>query len=463
MEEITILTIGTAFLVLLSLMLSSYNFFSPSFVACLMMLLSSSVALYATYSWNVSENVYSIEATLIILSGLVVFIICEQFAKMMYAKKTLHRIQNNSVVIESIHIKKWKNMLVFIVFSLGAVFYCREVYHYVGQNGYGGSFDVGRIAYYYHKMTFWDEKEGKMSWIVNKIMILMRASMHVYVYIFVNNVVGAGEKIKKNLYLFIPVILNLPINLITSSRSSLLQLAGNFVFLVYIFMCRKRNWTHMSNNFSKIAKESVGTFCLAILLFYISTSTGAIGRVTDKTPFDYLAIYVGAPVIHFNQFITSPPDNVTHFGQETFAALNPTLVKVGLISDSYSRQLEIRTIASVQSTVYAGNVYTFFRRPLHDFGLFGMYIVVGITSFIFSKIYYKKIYRRQKSYKLDRTLILYGYFYYVIYLFSIMNDWCNLIATTSIYFIIFLFLMYAFLTDHIDLKEAKMILSKKKD
>lgn len=456
MTEITILTIGTAVLVLVSLILSEYNFFSPSFIACLMMLLSSSIALYATHSWNVSESIYSMKATFIILSGLVIFIVCEQFAKMLFAKKKTAPTLSNTIEIQPIHIKRWLNMFVIIFCAIITIAYCRGMYQYVGQNGYSGTFDIGSIASYYHKMTFWDEKEGGISWVVSKSVLCTRAAMYVYVYIFVNNVIGAQEKIWRNLYLFAPIIVGVSVNFISSSRSSLLQIAGAFVLFVYIFMCRRRNWTGMKRNFSKITKMAVGIFCLIILLFYISTATGLIGRVTNKTFFDYIAMYVGAPVIHFNQFITSPPADVKYFGEETFAALNPFLVRLGLRDGLYSRQLEMRNIVSI----YSGNVYTFFRRPLHDFGMFGMYIVTGLTSYLFSRTYYKKIYRKPKSYKTDLTLIIYGYFYYVIYLFSIMNDWCNLIATNTVYFLFFLILMYPILTERIKLRKWKLIINK---
>ena len=173
----------------------------------------------------------------------------------------------------------------------------------------------------------------------------------------------------------------------------------------------------MKKTHRKIIKYAAIFFIVMLLVFYIVSATGLIGRTTEKNFVDTIAIYLGAPILHFHQFMTDPPEPVQYFGQETLTKLLPIFKRMGFNVDRVSGQMEMRTLVDS----YRGNVYTFFRRPYHDFGLIGMYIVVALTAILFSYIYYKRIYGKYQSYKNDRILILYSYFFYMIYIFSVDN------------------------------------------
>ena len=109
--------------------------------------------------------------------------------------------------------------------------------------------------------------------------------------------------------------------LITGVRTNILRL---FVFCLicgYILFQYKRNWRGLVlNRFLRIAVISV----LGILILF-SSLQGFLGRDTGGST-DKLTVvsnYVGAPVVHFGQYIQNPPPPNQVFGQETFSGEFP--------------------------------------------------------------------------------------------------------------------------------------------
>ena len=438
MNVLIILLCGLVFLLLLSFWLSHYNFFSPSFIICVMFTFGCILALYAKTSWDISDNIFSYDATWIILGGISIFIIFEQFARSIYCKKITNNIGNTGRII----VKKWK-FIILILFELIAVAtYSLSVFKYVRVNGFSGGFDIVKIAEFNHNLSFFDTKKGGIPLLVRVMHEAACAIMYVSIYVFLNNVVLCKDKVLMNLKYILPIVFWLPEVAVSSSRSSILRIFGSIILMFYIMLNRRSKWKSKRRNIKKIIRISITVLIVILFAFYLAAYTGVIGRSADKNLLDYIIVYMGAPIIHFNQFITSPPPSASYFGQETFSGLNSLLMKLGIINASHSRQLEIRTIIGI----YRGNVYTFFRRPLHDFGLIGMLIVVGIISFIFSRYYYKNIWNKASSVKNDLKMIIFSYFYYLIYLFSIMNNMCNDISATTIYFLVFLVFIYYFMT-----------------
>lgn len=460
MDELIILSIGIFVLLMMSFFMNQYDFFSPSFIICAIFMVSCILALRAVIVWGVNESIFTLKATLIILSGVLLFFITEQFAKIISPKKyDLKKEKNGSTRITMSSIKI---VLILLFCAVTVVLYCYFAYHYVCKNGYIGAFNLSQIGKYWHDLTFADENVGGVPRTIRIMGRAVNAIMFIGIYIFLNNVIMWRDKVIKNIVYIVPSICWLPVTIVTSARAIYLNLVGCAVLMVYIMINRKDCWKRQHKNFKKIV--TIGTIILAValILFYFAVMNGLIGRKTDKTFLDYVTIYLGAPIIHFNQFIIDPPESVHYFGQETFAGLQSILVRMGLISTRYSTQSEARIIVAN----YGGNIYTFFRRPLHDFGLLGMYIITALTSFIFSYLYYKRIYKSDSSYKNDSFLIGYGYFFYIIYLFPIDNTIYPYISMSTVYFITTFWLAYAIMVGHINIKlkvdGLKLILKRTK-
>lgn len=417
MGELLILIIGLFALLVLTYFLSEFDFYSPSFIICLIFTFGALLALYVTILWKIPDDIFSSKATMIILSGTIVFIFFEQITRrIIMPKKIIKKRCSKYIKPTLIHISTPRMLILIIICVLGTLLYVKAVYYKVCQNGYRGGFNLAAIAIYNHKLAFSDNVKGSIGKIPSLFNFGARISMYICIYILCNNVICCHEKFILNLKYIIPIITWIPNILVTSSRGSFLQLAGGTVFFIYVCLCRKSKWIKMKKIHHKIMFYASLSFISILILFYIVCLTGLIGRKTEQSFIDNIAIYVGAPIIHFNQFITDPPNTpVKYFGQETFTNLLPNLKIIKLNIAAISYQTEMRTIAGK----YRGNVYTFFRRPYHDFGLIGMYFIISFTSILFSGVYYKQIYGKYHSYQNDRGLILYAYFFYTIYIFSI--------------------------------------------
>ena len=449
MNQIAILLVGIFILFLVSLLTSKSDFFNPSFIVCTIFLICTLFALYAVTSWNINDSIFTPYGTVLILTGIIVFIVGDKLGRRLAPKESIMTPVGNTYSPFSVSNGKMTIILSFSVFTIAVYIY--YVYRYVRANGYNGGFELGSIGDYYHQLTFAEAKQGNIPGFIKILYEFANAVIYIYMYIFLYNIILCKTKFKDNILFLIPVICYLPRVIVTSSRTNLIRLAGSTVLLIYIFMNRRSGWKNRKRNFKKILRISVISFVSVLVLFYLAVSNGWIGRSTEKTFFDAITVYLGAPIIHFYQFLSDPPADVMYFGQETFHGLNQIFVRLGLRDTYYSVQLELRRIGYIER----GNVYTFFRRPLHDFGPFGMYLVTIITGFIYSYVYYGKLYRHRMTYKRERVLIIYGYWFYVIYLLPIMNNYCNYISVTMGYFLVGIYFIYTYLLGGIKFKKHK--------
>ena len=99
------------------------------------------------------------------------------------------------------------------------------------------------------------------------------------------------------------------------------------------------------------------------------------------------------------------------------------------------------------------NVYSFFRRPLHDFGVLGMYLFVGCIAVFFAYMYYRKIKGNTNLNSTTYWTLVYGYFFYWIISSPIIQYSVNYVSVGTVTFLIILLLLFDFLTkDRIKLK-----------
>lgn len=449
MFNLLILLLGISIAVVVSYALSSDNFFSPSFIISILFWISVILAIRDVRAWNVETYIFGVYGTFLILSGIYVFIITEHITKRLIKKKSccIVEIEGKN---ESIHISSVKLILYYVFLIILVAIYCISMYRVAKHNGYAGGFDFSKIAKFHHDLTFKDKAGYDTPRVVRIIKLFIEATNYVFLYIFIKNVIFRLHKIwYVNIKYLFPIFVSVPTNIINSSRTAYLQLAGSALFMIYVQISRKNQWKKNRTTFKKIMCMGTIFFCVTLSLFYLIQANGFFGRITNRSMIDHITMYVGAPIIHFYQFLDSPPLPVNNFGQETFSSLNNLFYKLHVIKEVYSSQLEFRSISG-----HTGNIYTFFRRPYHDFGIIGMYIITILTSVIFSLVYYGKVYGKFESVKNDRNMILYSYFLYIIYLFPMLCEICNLIYFGIIYFIVMFFFIYGFVVGNISIKRG---------
>lgn len=206
----------------------------------------------------------------------------------------------------------------------------------------------------------------------------------------------------------------------------------------YILLQHKRGWKITTQ--SKFIRIIV--IALVVILVVFSRLQSLLGRdVSGSTDgFTVVSNYVGAPIIHFGQYIQNPPPPNKVLGQETFVGVWNVAYKLGITEQAYLAHEEHRRLTNTDT----GNVYTLFRRFIQDFGIGGMCILTILLSWLFSYFYNRKIRNCTLDRKTVLNIMVYGYIFYIIAMASIDNlvhDYVNI--GIAVMFVL-LHLMYRF-------------------
>ena len=99
-----------------------------------------------------------------------------------------------------------------------------------------------------------------------------------------------------------------------------------------------------------------------------------------------------------------------YFGGTSFANLYGYLYTKGIVN----APVGILNFTPLDNDISrAGNEYTIFMRPYHDFGYVGMLIFIMIFYHIISKTYYKLLFSKCKK-NTKFSLMVFSYFYFMI-------------------------------------------------
>ncbi len=142
----------------------------------------------------------------------------------------------------------------------------------------------------------------------------------------------------------------------------------------------------------------------------------------------------------FNLYLQDPVKREM-FGEETLYSLTKITHALGLSDVSTHYNMEFRPLG-----IGFNNVYTFFRRPLHDFGLVGMYLFTAFVAVLFAYIYYGKIKYRDYV-KAEKWTLLLGYLYYWIVCSSIVQYSVAYISYGTVSTLIVIFLIFYYLVN----------------
>ncbi|QNQ83112.1 oligosaccharide repeat unit polymerase [Lactobacillus sp. PV037] len=257
---------------------------------------------------------------------------------------------------------------------------------------------------------------------------LMTALAYIYMGIIVQFLVAKKKSnfVWKILH-FTPIIIFIACSLLTGGRNPIIQLFLAFIIMYYV------KYKQLNKN-KKLSKKATLKIIVGLVLALISFSIfrGVVGRTSTYSTWDYLAIYIGAPIKLFDLFLKNG-GGLPHFyiGQETFSNLWESF---GFNIPSHSN-LEFR----VFNNWALGNVYTPFRRYYSDFGVWGIIILTSIEALFYS-LYYLIIKKKKfNPYILDVTTLIYSYlaigpFYYsVVERFYLLWSKNTLIIILEIY------------------------------
>ncbi|HFU3697702.1 TPA: O-antigen polymerase [Streptococcus suis] len=420
MELLLALFIGLLLLLFFNYFSSQRDILSPSVVMTAMFVVSTLFALINAKNWNID---YELLSTFYILSGIIVFSI-----PVTIASNKVGAIPE-IVSYRKLSISTWKIIFAILVDLVIIYLYRKEMYQLAAQAGYSGQ----SIQWFIRNSTSY---EGSIEFSA-KIRLLVRfvdITAYIFLFTFINNFIY-NVKRKSNLLLLVPVMLFAYKTVLTGGRQDILKLMFAAVVQAYILQKAKVGWKKVISG--RYVMYGLTGLLVGIPSFYYGLFL--VGRTTTRSMMESVSTYIGGPIQHFNQFVQNPTSPSRYFGSESLTPILNILGDLGLIDYNETVHLEFRQLG-----VTIGNVYTFFRRPLHDFGPVGMYLFVFLVGVLFAYLYYVVIRSKRRSDLWDMNVMVYSYLFYWIFLSSIEQYSMTIISVFTLIAIILFYLLSIF-------------------
>lgn len=423
--------------------LSGKDIMAPSVMMCIMFFISTIFLFLNIKKWNVS---FSFDASMLLSSGIFVFIFAETMFRCMFCGQLRGNVKITEYSdVTGYAVATWKLILLLLFNIVVCFLYLRMIMSTVG----GSMANLSAYFIAYRRIgidSLSSEGTSGVRGILHPLLWVVTASGYISIYIFVNNWIAKYRILHKQILLICILMLSAFSTIMSGGRTGLLRLASAFLITYYIIWHQRNGWTR--NLSWKFIRIGILGITVGIPVFYYSL--GMLGRTSNETIGDYASHYLGSSIDLFNQYVSNPVKR-NSWGEESLFSVKKILSALGLGKASTSYNLEFRYCGQLLS-----NVYTFFRRPLHDFGVLGMYVFVMIIAFLFAWIYYKKIKYREKQ-KTVPWVLFYGYIYYWMVCSSIVQYSSNYISAGTAITVIIIILGFKFMTTD----KFKLILSKK--
>lgn len=405
---------------------------SPAFDMAVMFTLATVLMLPYVQLWRVN---FSFETSFIIISGLYLVFLIEWIVSTMskyFNRNLLYRKQEISLLQKERRIPQYYQVMACLIQLLTLILLWSEVKRIGGS--WGADRNIYRLLNRYRIFTVYGI--DRVNFITSQFMKISTAFGYCSAFWGIDSWVRHGKHggLKEN-FLFISSALLLIVQfLLNSTRGPIINYVVFGIVIFYVKYQQHYSWRIQTNK--KIIRI---IFEMAILLFAVfSASRFLIGRDVSETPIDNLARYFSGSLHLFDLYMKNPIPKGRYWGEETFTGIIQSLYRWGSqnVEAFISVALENRAVGN-----YTGNVYTFFRRPLQDFGYIGMYVFVGIVAIIFCYIYYFKIKYRESTDKRDLALFFYAYFYYWI-ISSVVECYSFTLSTSTFIMVVMVVILF---------------------
>lgn len=408
---------------------------APPFVMATMFFISAFCALLNAGAWKIE---YSFLAYFYLVSGILVFA-----APSLYYQK--QPVLNSYVTPDRyLNISKWKMILTIVLNALILIIFWLKIREVVIEAGYGS---MNMQAAYRELVSYRDRVS--VGGVVKVLVRIIDVSAYIFGYTFLHNYVVYRYVQKKDWLLLVAPVQFVLKTLLSGGRLDLLKIAAAYILMVYVLQKRKVGWhQNISKRYIKVG--FIGVLVGLPLFYYTLFLTG---RSTTRSLWQSISTYLGGSIQHFNQYVQKPAPHHGILGEESFVAILNILGKLKLIPYHSTVHLEYRKLG-----ITVGNVYTFFRRPLHDFGPIGMYIFVILVGLLFAFYYYCLIRHKKPGFLLDVSTVVYAYFFYWVFLSSIEQYSFSAMSVFSVVFVVLtLALAYFYWAGDWDFKNKRWI------
>lgn len=411
MDWLIVLFITEIALLMLSFYLSGQDVMTPSVIMCVMFTISTGFALYGNIKLNIS---YSFEAYAILTLGITTFVLSEAVFRSKFQERPLRRYiadraAGKPAQFQAVDVQTWMLVVLIVLNIMAIVWLYFEVCAVAGTTGVGAFSAFRKLT---ANLVLADQEDRVINIWLSQCIKVSTAGGHISIFIILQRRFAKKAWSVHDTGLLLCALLAQAPTILKAARTNLLRFACAILIMVYILWHQKNGW-HRNLSWKYMR---VGVLCLVLGIPAFYYSCLLMGRSSSVTPIDvdYIIMYVGNAILLFDAFIKNPTE-VMGFGEETFAGFNSFLRRTfGL--DVYVRDTNLEFRDGIR-----GNVYTFFRRPLHDFGFWGMIVFTILVALLFAWIYYKKIKWRPRTRKPDVWVLIYGFLYYWIISSSILQ------------------------------------------
>lgn len=429
---------------LISLSITKGDIFYPSNIIIIMYLISSFFLIGELKKWNGN---LSYKGIVMLLLGITIYIVVSFITLKVFSRISIYRKNkyfniNDTLSKQSLPIVDSKITILIVVYEIWATMkYYTDVKYSSSYVGLSSSFSemIGN----YRNASAYGNLDVGISHISAYNYQIMLALAYVYAAI-ITQYMASKEKTTFSWKVLhaLPIVIFGICSIFTGGRNPLINLGVAFIVMYFIKIRQIHKDKPMK--FKTICKLVLGGV-MALVAF--SSFRGLVGRTSDYTTFDYLAMYIGAPLKLFDLFINGV--HIAHrlVGQETFSSF------LGDIGKRVERgNLEFRTSSN---GIGLGNVYTPFRRYYNDFGMGGLVLLTAIQSFFYS-FYYSKIRNRKNKNGIDFYTALYAYLSIGVVYYSVDERlYTYFLSWYTIKGIIFMFI-FSWILPRIKLKKIKI-------
>lgn len=330
------------------------DLFSPNAILCEAYVLSIVCALYMKETWIFSIHHDTVS---VILAGNVWFVAVGLCTSLFYKRHHLNRVEvsEKAPISYSLGSLMILNVVCFIISALYIFFFFRMV------GGFSLSSFPALMTYYRYNI---DELEG-IPTIINQSVKLVRAAAYIALYIYLNNSL-IDKRRRRDIRLLLPVIGYFPLVILSGGRFDLI------IFLIYavvLWELLQRYYRGRRNiNFKSVFKI---LFAFLAVLLIFSNTRSLVGRKNTLDALSYISSYFGGSLQCFDVYLLRNGTSIqsSYLGQELFAGLHKLLVQFRIIEEVGGKS-DLADFVTANSVV-VGNVYTAYRKMLHDFGVWG--------------------------------------------------------------------------------------------
>jgi len=433
---IYVLLLLLSFLFIIAYIIFDNNLFSPVVVIIEAFIFSTLCAIYNKSEWNFSLSGVTI---LTIVSFIVFAMIFAAFGKAIVYKKYPERGKSINIYNNIIKVGFSKTMIIFVFGIIVCILYFKDVYT-IGVN-YGSSNGISDIISNYRAAVSYGFSDDSISLFPKIGYKIITISSYIYMYIFINNFFAT--KTWKNILFLFPILPFIICTFISAGRYNLLKFAVSILYIYYFLFLKWRNRKIIFT--PKTIIKLFFSLIIVLCLFYFTKKL--VGRnSSDFNLVSYVTYYSGGSIPLFDLFLKDMPEKSAIFGKETFYAIINFISKVfNIDSLNYIPHKEFRSSGGI----VIGNVYTFLRSYIYDFGFFGAGILVSISSYLYSYIFYDLIYKlKRNNYDnpIDLRIVLFSYITFG-FVFSFVNEefYGSVLSVNTLIMIVFSFLIRFYL------------------